>query len=189
VWLGVSIATQADAEKNIPVLLRCPAAVRFVSAEPLIGPVDLSIGLGCTCSSEERCSGACPYYAKAGNPGTRLGWVIVGGESGGGARECDVAWVRSIVEQCKAASVPVRVKQIGARPLMDGVPLAGGRATGKRDKKGSDMSYWPADVRVCEWPKAVCGSLHPNPECETCVGAQLAREVARLPELKELEED
>lgn len=88
-----------------------PAAVRFVSLEPLLGPIDLAIvpnrplrGLGLGSSAW---------------PG--LDWVIIGGESGSGARPCDMAWIRSIVEQCQAASVPVFVKQdSGPRPGMQG---------------------------------------------------------------------
>lgn len=154
VWLGVSVACQPDADKLVPIVLKCPAAVRFVSAEPLIEAVDLSIGFGCTCASEERCSGACPYYAKAGNPGTRLDWVIVGGESGTGARPCDVAWVRSIVQQCKAAGVAVFVKQLGSnsQEQFGGSGALRPRLKG-RNIKGGDPSEWPEDLRVRQFPE------------------------------------
>lgn len=77
--------------------------------------------------------------------------MIVGGESGPGARPCDVAWIRSIVEQCKAASVPVFVKQLGRNPKLT-------RYTGMgrdrlRDRKGADPNEWPTDLRVQEMPK------------------------------------
>lgn len=122
VWLGVSIATQADADKNIPELLQCPAAVRFVSAEPLIEAVEIQGALEtwqckkCGAASSQP-GGECQAFEFCEDedverlPG--LDWVIVGGESGPGARPCDVAWIRSIVEQCKAAGVPVFVTNRG----------------------------------------------------------------------------
>jgi len=104
VWLGTSVENQAAADERIPHLLRTPAAVRFLSCEPLLGPADLSQYLRCeSCLSPQTC-----WCADA-----RVNWVIVGGESGPGARPCNVAWIRSIVEQCRAASVPVFVKQLG----------------------------------------------------------------------------
>ena len=116
--------------------------------------------------------------------------VIVGGESGPGARPCDVGWIRDIVQQCKAAAVPVFVKQLGARPvrtvrgswinglqrhgpdiqqpygraacwacrteecklLWPGVPPHVKRWLPLRDRKGGDMSEWPDDLRVREFP-------------------------------------
>ncbi len=123
VWLGTSVEDQQRAGERIPLLLQTPAAVRFISAEPLLGPLNLLSPLVC------RCQGSDPYIhkhysepphscARCGHTScarlTRLDWVIVGGESGPGARKCDVAWVRSIVRQCKAAGVPAFVKQLGA---------------------------------------------------------------------------
>lgn len=141
VWLGVSIATQPDADKNIPVLLKCPAAVRFVSAEPLIREVFLQQNW----INALLCQ-ACGTKA--------LNWVIVGGESGAYARPCDVAWIRSIVEQCKAAAVPVFVKQLGSNSQEQ---FGGSGALRPRLKsrniKGGDPSEWPEDLRVREFPK------------------------------------
>jgi protein gp37 len=143
VWIGTSIANQPDADRNIRHLLRIPAAVRFVSAEPLLGPVDFD----------------------AVDPGRSfyptLDWVIVGGESGPGARPCNVEWIRSIVAQCRAADVPVFVKQLGAKPIlpMDGESWFDGRnfhdgavMLRPRDKKGGDMAEWPTDLRIREYP-------------------------------------
>lgn len=93
VWLGVSAENQHWAQKRIPVLLRIPAAVRFVSAEPLLGPLNL-----------REYSGG-------------LDWVIVGGESGPKHRRFDPDWARQIVAQCREADVACFVKQLGgARP-------------------------------------------------------------------------
>jgi hypothetical protein len=83
----------------------------------------------------------------------KLDWVIVGGESGPGARPFDLAWGRSLVEQCKAAGVACFVKQLGAKPSNSAQP--GGDAFWFTDKKGGDLSEWPADLRVREFPADV----------------------------------
>jgi len=114
-WLGVSAEDQQRAEERIPHLLATPAAVRFVSAEPLLGPVDLNRiqipdereGLHFSALKEQ-------HDDCFGSSDTTLDWLICGGESGPGSRRCDVAWLRSIIEQCKAADVPVFCKQLGA---------------------------------------------------------------------------
>lgn len=147
VWLGVSVEDQAAADERIPLLLQAPAALRFLSCEPLLGPLDLS-----------------PWIFPAGV--TPLDWVIAGGESGPDARACKVSWVRGLVRQCAEAGVPVFVKQLGARP--DFVePLAGGGQSIEsmlrhgeyeeapiilRDRKGGDPFAWPEDLRVRQWP-------------------------------------
>lgn len=98
VHLGVSVEDQAAADERIPLLLRTPAAVRWVSAEPLLGPLDLTPWL--------------PVQTIGGVEMERwLDWVVVGGESGPGHRPMDPAWLASIVAQCRAAQVPVFVKQ------------------------------------------------------------------------------
>ena len=114
VWLGVSCENQETADERIPLLLQTPAAHRFVSLEPLLGPIDLNtvdaLGL--------RQDGAAWTDFGASSC---LDWVIVGAESGPGARPCNVDWIRSIVEQCREAQVPVFVKQdFGPRPGKQG---------------------------------------------------------------------
>lgn len=96
------------------------------------------------------------------DPLPSLDWLIVGGESGPEARPCDLAWVRSAVEQCKVAGVPVFVKQLGARAYNSG----GNRKSSNRkiaeiatalrlrDRKGGDPFEWPEDLRVREFPEA-----------------------------------
>ena len=156
VWLGVSVENQHFADERIPLLLQTPAAVRFISAEPLLGPVDLSAYL--------------PVLTIGGVEMERwLDWVIVGGESGPKSRPFDVAWARSIIAQCKAAGVPVFVKQLGARVQIASSPLAEwhgsvrllagpnggmGRVIGLQDKKGGDPAEWPTDLRIREFPEA-----------------------------------
>jgi protein gp37 len=164
VWLGTSCENQAAADERIPHLLRCPAAVRFLSCEPLLGPVDLSPWLTVgprEIELRDISDGGCVIRR---NPHGGFGWVIVGGESGPKARPCDIAWIRSIRDQCTAAGVACFVKQLGAIPYMDNRPwlrmtMFCGEKSGKpymvalRDPKGGDPAEWPADLRnVRQWP-------------------------------------
>ena len=110
VWLGVSVEDQAAADARIPWLLKTPAAVRFLSIEPLLGPVDLRAWLhkfevSQAAFIEGKCFG--------GHRGSEINWVIVGGESGPGARPMEAEWVDQICDQCNAASVPFFFKQWG----------------------------------------------------------------------------
>ena len=157
VWLGVSVEDQARADERIPVLLECPAALRFLSCEPLLGEVDLMAtpvpaGICGEGADYYNALGGFGYFRNGepagGTDGERIDWVIVGGESGTGARECDLDEVLSVVGQCKAAGVPCFVKQLGAKPT-----IAGRRVTSIHDRKGADPSEWPADLRVQEMPK------------------------------------
>lgn len=153
VWLGVSAEDQQRADERIPLLLQCPAAVRFVSAEPLLGPIDFT-GIdfpGLNMAPAGR------FDALAGGGrGTdtpwRIDWVIVGGESGPGARPCNVQWIRSLVQQCRAAEGPVFVKQLGPRAY-ETLPHGATSWLRPRDRKGGDMSEWPADLRVRQFPE------------------------------------
>lgn len=126
VWLGTTVENQREANKRIPKLRYLPAAIRFLSMEPLLGPVDL------------------------GGLLTGIDWVIVGGESGPKARECDSNWIRDIVGQCKAAGVPVFVKQLGSRATW-GVDFTFPFAF--KDKKGGEISEWPKDLQIQEVPR------------------------------------
>jgi protein gp37 len=133
VWLGVSCEDQERADERIPLLLQTPAAVRFVSAEPLLGPIDFMRKV------ELAASGLRHYMVD------QLDWIIVGGESGPGARPMDLAWARSIVEQCKAADVPCFVKQLGRSWAYSWSPAG--------DLKGGNPSVWPKELRVREYPR------------------------------------
>lgn len=135
---GVSIENQATADERIPILLQTPAAIRAVSAEPLLGPIDLSM-----------------YLATGYDEGPFddiLNWAVVGGESGPKARPCDLAWIRSIVRQCQRASVPVFVKQLGASPLA-WAPTNAEREVCTSRGAHADPAEWPADLRVREYPE------------------------------------
>lgn len=143
VWLGVPVENQHFADERIPLLLQTPAAVRFISAEPLLGPIDL-----------RHLAAREDWHVDAldtPDPSCCLHWVIVGGESGPQARPMNIAWARSIVQQCQAANVPVFMKQLGAKPTCDGCGDAAA-VFGLRDRKGGDIAEWPEDLRVRQWP-------------------------------------
>lgn len=165
VWLGVSAEDQATADARIPLLLQTPAAVRFVSAEPLLGPIDLSAFCGTALCNEDECRQIramaswpfdgdgirrCGCGSSAVIEKTGIDWVIVGGESGPKARPCDVAWVESIVRQCQTAGVPVFVKQLGAEPRWANVEAA---STAPARGKCNDPAEWPEHLRVREFPE------------------------------------
>lgn len=115
VWLGVSVEDQRAADERIPHLLATPAAVRWVSAEPLLGPINLT-----------SVNGKVPEYGTVKAHGTdvltphnrslrpQIDWVVAGGESGAGARPMHPAWARSLRDQRQAAGVPFLFKQWGA---------------------------------------------------------------------------
>lgn len=105
-WLGVSCEDQATADQRIPLLLKCPAPVRFLSCEPLLGPIDLCQSVRIY-QHEAFGSFHTTYF------GDKIHWVIAGGESGHGARPMHPDWVRSIRDQCAAADVPFLFKQWG----------------------------------------------------------------------------
>lgn len=160
VWLGVSVEDQATADERIPLLLQTPAAVRFVSYEPALGPVDFCETFGMWWNSTMRAFEATGAQFNRPNGKRGIDWLIVGGESGPKARPCDIDWIRSTVAQCKAASVPVFVKQMGANVTLS--PDAIERMTGirtvphrwdLRDRKGGDVAEWPEDLRVREFPR------------------------------------
>jgi protein gp37 len=106
VWIGVSVEDQATADERIPRLLQTPAAVRFVSAEPLLGPVRLPFARIGEWNSLAREHGQ-------EHAATALDWIIAGGESGPGARPAHPDWFRSLRDQCRAADVPFFFKQWG----------------------------------------------------------------------------
>ena len=177
-WLGVSVENQATAAERIPVLLQTPAAVRFVSAEPLLGEIDLRHidADGAGHRDMYQLDALTGKHSDMGRPCAdvpMIHWGIVGGESGPGARACDVAWIRSIKNQFQEAGVPVFVKQLGTKPfdtsslpvdpsantfqqqILDMVNRRGVERmlAGITNKKGGDIAEWPEDLRVREWPR------------------------------------
>ncbi|MFE2994114.1 DUF5131 family protein [Nocardia sp. NPDC059246] len=118
VWLGVSTENQKWADIRIPALLDTPAAVRFISAEPLLGPIDLHGPLDASGAHRPRLTywlNGRPSFAEDGSltVGPRLDWVIVGGESGPKARPMHPDWARDLRDQCVEADVPFLFKQWG----------------------------------------------------------------------------
>lgn len=178
VWLGVSVENQKYADERIPLLLQTPAAVRFISYEPALGPVELTYNRMCGAMgwgppSPPRRPDTPPEVTATDQiqqvrwvlGPSRISWVIVGGESGPGARPFDIAWARSIVQQCAAAGVACFVKQLGANPGFWEERVTG-NAYGDCDDdstwhpfatsagKGGDMAEWPEDLRVRQFPEA-----------------------------------
>src|SRR3990167_6659641 len=134
VWLGVSVEDQKHADKRITKLLKIPAVVRFLSCEPLLGPVDLrSIqiedamidSLTPTCCPFNRGKSQDDQCAGPGCNGVSISWVIAGGESGHGFREMKLEWARSLRDQCRAAGVPFFFKQSSAIRSETGTELDG----------------------------------------------------------------
>lgn len=144
IWLGVSCGYK-PAKKRIEYLRETNAAVRFLSCEPLIEDL--------------------------GNLDLRgIHWVIVGGESGPKARPCNIEWIRNIVSQCQRAHIPVFVKQLGSKPFFHKQESVNIDKPGFKfsmqsleinssfklnDRKGGDMSEWPTDLQVREYPEVV----------------------------------
>lgn len=153
VWLGVSVEDQARADERMPDLLATPAAVRWISAEPLLGPVDLKDFLLCH-DAAPPCAGPSKY------------WVVAGGESGPGARPMHPDWARSLRDQCAAAGVPFLFKQWGEWRETDGPKTTiENRKIGKgthwltRDgllHEGSNFSIYH-DYRVLKMGKRAAG--------------------------------
>lgn len=164
VWEGISVGNQEEADKMIPILLDTPAAVRWVSYEPALAGVDFTSYLTASCDMGHAHSAkwrgtscvTCDGIISGG-----LDWLVVGGESGPGARPFNVQWARDVIAQCKASGVPCFVKQFGSAPHCDKarishrgdpLPSTDGFWRFLNDRKGGDMSEWPEDLRVREYP-------------------------------------
>lgn len=153
VWLGTSVEDQQRADERIPALLDTPAAVRFLSCEPLLGPVTISRWLADPDSTDDGWTYRCQAHGMpecTQEPScSGVQWVIVGGESGTGARPMAIEWSRDIVDQCQAADVPVFVKQLGSRPTFDSRPV------NLSSPKGGEPGEWPWFLRRREFPQEV----------------------------------
>ena len=125
-WMGTSVENQEAADIRIPHLLKIPAAVRFLSMEPLLGAVDVSRWLSvrpCACDAKGDVN---PFRTCAETPcAARVGWVIVGGESGPKARPMHPDWARKLRDQCVAAGVPFFFKQWGMLAPGEEIDAAG----------------------------------------------------------------
>lgn len=117
-WLGVSVENQYWADQRIPILLKIPAAVRFLSCEPLLGHINLRTylrdSMECNCQNPMGCDCDCGKSC--------IDWVIAGGESGPGFRPVNTDWLRSIRDECWSDDIPFFLKQgNGLRPGMNRV--------------------------------------------------------------------
>ncbi|MGV8847775.1 DUF5131 family protein [Tessaracoccus sp.] len=151
VWLGTSVENQEWADVRIPVLMGTPAVVRFLSCEPLLGPVDLTAW-----------TNPLSYLLDAGGRG--LDWVIVGGESGPNARPMHSDWVRDIRDRCKRGKVPFFFKQWGAW----GPGERGGDPRYKGAVKGGFWSYDGA------WAAFTIDGVYHSPDWVLKVGPKAA---------------
>lgn len=139
VWLGVSVEDQRRADERIPELVQTPARVRFLSVEPMLGPIRLGLATDCDLNCAEHQEAFCPgTHGKCMLQYVGIDWVIVGGESGPGARPMHPDWVRSVRDQCQAASVPFFFKQWGG-------PSA--KANG-RELDGREWMEWPRSAEM-----------------------------------------
>ena len=137
VWEGVTAENQRFADERIPLLLDTPAAVRFLSCEPLLGPLDFDryhpeFGSHWLTGLDE-------HYPEEGRS-IAIDWVIVGGESGPGARWFDVSWAERVIQQCQAAGVACYYKQGGYSNRC------------RHDRKGGHFDCFPEDLQVREFP-------------------------------------
>lgn len=181
IWIGTSVEDQKSADERIPYLLAVPTKVRFLSMEPLLGAVDITpfvspLEFDEIMSLDRRDPDAAmarkEIFASVPRPDVKdlykldymphlltpqtVDWVIVGGESGHGARPCAIEWIESIVEQCQSAEVPVFVKQLGAFPASIYRKDLEGKFAWRaklNDRKGGDLSEFPESLRVREFPK------------------------------------
>ena len=148
VWLGCTVVNQQEADEKIPILLQIQAAVRWISIEPMLGEIDLL---------------AVPAKNVSGYAGLKLSdmlhLVIVGGETGPGARPMKEEWATSIVNQCKAAGVPVFVKQIHCDDKV-------GNKWKQRVSK--NMDEWPCQLKVRELPEGGEMKIIKVESCITC---------------------
>lgn len=136
VWLGVSVEDQKAADERIPVLLQTPAAVRWISAEPLLGPVN---PFKSCCDWHGKTTAAERAHIPLGR--RLLDWVVVGGESGPHARPMHPAWARSLRDQCSAAGVPFLFKQWGEWSPEDPGEIGPYRDTAGVLPDGSNLKY------------------------------------------------
>lgn len=181
VWLGVTAENQAEANRRIPILLDAPAARRFVSCEPLLGPVDLR-KITCPLCDEtaplpdDRCSDldaltgewidratGCITLETAG-----LDWIICGGESGPGARPMHPDWARGLRDQCRAAKVPFFFKQWGEWLPSDqlGAGEHAGRERRYLDAAGLECHGSVSNLVVNRIGKKAAGHALDGEECQ-----------------------
>lgn len=149
VWIGATICNQLEADRDVPKLLATPAAVRFLSVEPMLGPIDLERPRPGPDLDQGGGRMICqPWLIQSG-----IDWVIVGGESGPGARPMHPDWARSLRDQCAAAGVKFLFKQWGGWTEQDDSGLPGVRTIVEGDPE------WDSQAAQCDAFMAVDGEL------------------------------
>lgn len=148
-WAGVSVENQAMARERINHLSTIPAPVLFLSIEPLLDGVNLEPWIyhdQCGCVQEDVSRATTQFCHLCNGTGavTVIDWVIVGGESGAGAREMAPEWLGFIERQCEVSGIPVFIKQLGTH-LAIKMEL--------KDKKGGNPDEWPPEWRVRQFPR------------------------------------
>lgn len=144
IWLGTSVENQAAADERIPHLLRTPAAVRFLSCEPLLGPVELDFDW-----LQPPNPDPLPTDGRFRQPENGIHWVIVGGESGPGARPMHPDWVTDLYLKCADADVAFFFKQWGAWVTL----MAEAFTKADPDGHAPMVAFWPDGRTSEEWPK------------------------------------
>jgi protein gp37 len=142
VWWGVTAENQTATDERIPLLLQTPAAVRFVSVEPMLGQVNLHLRYdGVPLNEWGYPLGPCGYYCDESvghvDHNTRLDWIILGSQTGPQRQDCPHEFMRSLLRQCTTAAIRAFVKQIN----IDG-------------RVSKDPDEWPKDLRVRDFPEA-----------------------------------
>jgi len=137
--------------------------VRWVSYEPALGQVDFGVIPQAMDNNEptqaQIDSDFGLHYIRHGAPG--IDWIVAGGESGPGARPCDLSWLRSVRDQCAEAGVPCFVKQLGSISIAPDVRRYSNGSKSVlylKDRKGGDPAEWPADLRVRQMPARAAGA-------------------------------
>jgi len=163
VWMGVSVENQKMAEERISLLHNIPAAVKFLSVEPLLEPIEFSVlraplytqktycpncdknveTWNSDCVECVECNGVIDVISK------KIDWVIIGGESGNDTgkwryRSCQIDWLHNMLAECREWEVPVFVKQLGTHIA---------KSRGMSDRKGGDISEFPPELQIREFPK------------------------------------
>ncbi|HVZ80324.1 MAG TPA: phage Gp37/Gp68 family protein [bacterium] len=137
-WMGVTVENQKAADERIPYLLKTPAAVRWLSVEPMLERIKVDFG-------------------DKADAGVLIKWVVCGGESGPKSRSFNIEWARDLRDQCQAAGSAFFMKQLGAKPMEDvGAPefgFNGFAGLQLEDRKGGKMDEWPEDLRIREYPQ------------------------------------
>lgn len=136
VWLGVSICTQQEADEKIPILLKTPAAHRFVNLEPCLESIQILKWL---------IPGADGLPEEIEKYHDWVDWVLLGCESGPGRRPMKLEWARNIAEQCKAVGVPLWIKQLELEDWAKSIYKA-------KTKVSKNMADWPEGLKIRQWP-------------------------------------